>query len=152
MSPRGARTAAAALAAVAALGLAGCSEASPELRVSGAYVPEPVDGRMAGGFLTVHNSGEGADRLTSVSSPDAGKVALHTTEDGRMERVESLPVPAGGKLELRRGGNHLMLTELSGKPVEGERVQLVLHFEESDPIEVEVPVESATHVPDAQRK
>ena len=156
MSPRAkfdSRAAGCVIALTLVLGLAGCGQdAAPELRVVGAYVPEPVDGRMAGGFLTVENSGDAADRLTSVTSPLAGSVALHTTRDGRMEHVDSLPVPADGRLALRRGGNHLMLTKLSRKPAEGQQVRLVLHFAQSDPISVDVPVESATYVPEAQRK
>ncbi len=62
-----------------------------------------------------------------------------------MRQVESLTVPADGELALRRGGNHLMLLDLSRTPAEGETVSIELHFETSDPITLDVPVEAATH-------
>lgn len=120
----------------------------PELKVSGAYVPEPPTAKMAGGFMTVTNGGGSADKLTSVSSDIAGDVQMHETVKQRMQRVKSLPVPANGKLDLSRGGNHLMLMELKKKPVKGDTVTFVLHFEKSGSVTVKAPVEATNHVPE----
>lgn len=141
------RPALAALVLAGSLALAGCGSSAPELEVTGAYVPEPVMDDMAGGFLTVHNSGGEADELTSVTSDAADDVQIHTAEGNTMRRVDSLPVPADGNLELARGGSHLMLMELKRKPVEGEKVSLTLRFEKSGPVQVSVPVEATNHVP-----
>ncbi|MDT0342060.1 copper chaperone PCu(A)C [Streptomyces litchfieldiae] len=137
-----------AVAAALALALGGCGDdggGEPELEAGGAFIPEPVTADMAGGFLTVTNTGDADDTLVSVTSDLTGTVEFHETVDNAMHQVESLPIPAGGELSLGRGGTHLMLIDLSRKPTEGETVSLQLHFETSDPITLDVPVEAATH-------
>ncbi|MGW7514737.1 copper chaperone PCu(A)C [Streptomyces sp. NPDC054796] len=140
---------ASALALTLALALTGCAaEAKPELKVSGAYMPQPVTDTMAGGFLTVTNSGDEADKLTSVSSDVAKEAEIHRTVGQKMERVKSLKVPANGELRLGRGGNHLMFLGLEHKPAKGEKVSVTLRFEKSGAMKVSVPVESTNYVPD----
>ncbi len=138
----------AAVALAAALALTGCSSGGdePELKVSGAYMPQPVMD-MAGGFLTIENTGDTADKLTSVTSPLSDDVTLHETKNQKMRQVPSFDIPAHGELKLARGGNHLMFMELKSKPKQGEKVSVELHFEKADPITVELPVEAATHNP-----
>jgi len=138
----------AALVLAGSLALTACGGGAPELEVSGAYVPEPVMADMAGGFLTVHNSGDEADALTSVTSDSAGDVQIHKTVGNKMQRVGSLPVPADGDLRLGRGGSHLMLMDLKEKPTEGGKIQLTLRFEKSGPVKVTVPVKATNHVPE----
>nr|WP_155073594.1 copper chaperone PCu(A)C [Streptomyces taklimakanensis] len=125
----------------------GGSADAPRLTVEGAYMPEPVTADTAGGFLVIHNDGGTDDALTSASSDVSDDVQIHTTAGGRMRQAPSLPVPAGGSLELGRGGDHLMFMELDHQPTEGETVPVELRFEKSDPIRVEVPVEATNHVP-----
>lgn len=141
--------AAALAAALTAAGLlTGCAaeDDAPELAAHGAFIPEPVTDRMAAGFFTVENTGGADDALLSVTSDLAGTVELHETTDGNaMRQAGSLSVPAGGELRLARGGDHLMLLDLGHRPVEGETVVLRLHFEVSEPLTVDVPVEAATH-------
>ncbi|GFH38707.1 copper chaperone PCu(A)C [Streptomyces pacificus] len=138
---------AAALALAAGLGLAGCSASAPELKVDGAFMPQPV-GDMAGGFLTVVNTGGTADRLTSVTSSLSDDVELHESKDGKMRQVTSLAVPADGELKLARGGDHLMFLDIKKQPKQGEEVDVELHFEKSEPISVRLPVKERTHNPD----
>jgi copper(I)-binding protein len=129
-----------------ALVLTACSSGSaPELSASAAFVPEPVNEAMAGGFLVLTNTGGQDDILTEVTSEIAETVELHESVDNAMRQVESFPVPAGGTLELTRGGSHLMLRGLSRKPEPGEEISLELHFEKSEPLTLHVPVEAATY-------
>lgn len=155
---RGRVLAAAALLTASATALAGCSSSSsdssadssgrPRLAVEGAYVPQPPLADMAAGYFTVRNSGTAADRLTSVSSPAVSDVSLMVTgADGTMHDVTGLPVPAGGRLVLRLGGDHLMLMGLKGRPAIGRRLALRLHFDRSAPITVSARVEPATYRP-----
>ncbi|MEV0317553.1 copper chaperone PCu(A)C [Streptomyces sp. NPDC050658] len=146
-----------AVALTAGLALAGCSDSSgdkdssasakPELKVSGAFMPEPTMDTMASGFFTVTNKG-GADKLTSVTSPVAEKVTLHSTKGGAMKEQKSFAVPANGELDFARGGNHLMFEKLKNKPKSGDKVSVTLHFAKSEPIELEVPVKAATYNPE----
>ncbi|MFF1693678.1 copper chaperone PCu(A)C [Streptomyces sp. NPDC058257] len=146
-----------AMALTAGLALAGCSDSSgdkegakasdrPALKVAGAFMPEPAMDTMASGFFTVTNKG-GDDKLTSVTSSIAEKVTLHSTKGSAMKEQKSFDVPANGELDFARGGNHLMFEELKHKPKQGDKVAVTLHFEKSDPIEVEVPVKAATYNP-----
>ncbi|MEO3767602.1 copper chaperone PCu(A)C [Streptomyces sp. B8F3] len=119
----------------------------PRLRAEAGFVPQPVMKDLAAGYLTVRNDGAADDRLTAVSTDLADDVTMHTTEGERMRAVDGLDVPAGGELTLARGGAHLMLEKLDRKPEVGEKVSFVLHFAESEPIEVEVPVQPTTYRP-----
>ncbi len=147
-------TCAAALAMTGALALGACSTGTAAedghqdgLEVTGAYMPEPVMADMAGGFLVVQNHGDEDDTLTKVTSGIAASVEMHETEGGTMQRVDSLPVPAGGELNLRRGGDHLMFHDLERKPAKGDTVQVQLHFAHHEPVSVTVPVKAANHNP-----
>ncbi|WP_307056857.1 copper chaperone PCu(A)C [Streptomyces achromogenes] len=146
-----ARSLAASCAVVAGtLLLAGCgsdADGRAELSVRDAYIPQPVSATMAAGFLTVVNKGDAKDELTSVTSTAAGSVTLHETVGTSMEEVASLDVPAHGQLVFKSGGNHLMFEMLKSKPVQGAKVTVELHFASSDPLEVEIPVKSATYDP-----
>ncbi|MEU4091179.1 copper chaperone PCu(A)C [Streptomyces sp. NPDC026673] len=136
-------------AALVLLGATACSGSpeGPELKVSAAYIPQPALADMAAGYFTVTNTGGTDARLTSVTSDLSGDITLHSTDDNRMRRVTSFTVPAGGRLTLALGGNHLMLTDLEHKPVAGERVALRLHFDDADTIDVRVPVKPAGYRP-----
>ncbi|MFF8384060.1 copper chaperone PCu(A)C [Streptomyces kanasensis] len=144
----------AALALVTGLALGGCSSAGaadgePRVKVAGAFVPEPVNADMAGGFLTVTNTGDTGDTLTSVTSDLSDDVQMHETKDQKMRQVASFDVPAHGELRLERGGSHLMFMGLKRTPKKGDTVRLRLTFKESGAIDVRVPVESRTHNPGA---
>ncbi|MEU6545647.1 copper chaperone PCu(A)C [Streptomyces sp. NPDC046859] len=128
--------------------LAGCGsgDSAADLSVSGSYMPQPVSGSMAAGFLTVTNSGGTEDKLTSVTS-DIGEVTAHVTVDSAMQEAEDLTVPAHGTLVFRSGGNHLMFEKLKRKPQQGEKVTVKLHFADSGTVTVGIPVKSATYNP-----
>ncbi|AVV47367.1 hypothetical protein C6376_09075 [Streptomyces sp. P3] len=129
---------------------AGCAsdaDGRAELSVRAAYIPQPVSATMAAGFLTVVNKGDAQDELTSVTSTAAGSVTLHETVGSSMREVASLDIPAHGQLVFKSGGNHLMFEKLKSRPVQGATVTVELHFTSSDPLEVEIPVKSATYDP-----
>ncbi|MFJ9826981.1 copper chaperone PCu(A)C [Streptomyces sp. NPDC101160] len=146
-----------AVALAAALALTGCSSSSsdaetdsaksgPELKVSGAFMPQPVMD-MAGGFLTITNDGNTADKLTSVTSSLSDDITIHESKNQKMQEVKSFDIPANGELKLERGGSHIMFMELKKQPKQGEKVGIELHFEKSAPIKVELPVEAPNHNP-----
>ncbi|MFG2144240.1 copper chaperone PCu(A)C [Streptomyces sp. NPDC048696] len=144
-------TLAAAIALTAGLTLAGCSSDSsdgkPSLKVSQAFMPEPVGADMAGGFLVVKNDSKTADKLTKVTSDISDDVTIHETKDQKMQEVKSFDIPANGELNLERGGSHIMFMGLKKKPKQGEKVSIELHFEKADPVKVELPVKDRTYNP-----
>lgn len=135
-----------ALALTACGGSGDSGDAKPELSVSSSYMPQPVSD-MAAGFVTITNDGGAKDELTSVTSDAAGSVTVHRTVGQSMEQVKSLDIPAHGRLVFQSGGNHLMFENLKQKPKQGQKVSVELHFAESGPIRVEMPVKSATYNP-----
>ncbi|PZT80383.1 MULTISPECIES: copper chaperone PCu(A)C [unclassified Streptomyces] len=139
------------LALTTGLALAGCSSSSdtPDLQVIGGFMPQPVND-MAAGFLVVQNHGTGDDRLTSVTSPLSDDITIHETKDRVMRKVASFDVPAGGELNLERGGNHIMFMKLKRQPKQGQKVSVELHFEKAGAIEVDLPVKETTHNPKKQ--
>ncbi|RSS76697.1 copper chaperone PCu(A)C [Streptomyces sp. WAC06614] len=170
MNRRTTRTLAAALSLTAALAISGCSSdssdgagtgagasasagsdaagaAKPAMTVSGAFMPEPVNDRMAGGFMVVKNASKTADKLTGVTSPLSDDVQIHETKDQKMQQVPSMDVPAGGELKLERGGNHIMFMGLKSQPKVGEKITVELRFEKADPVKVELDVKERTYNP-----
>ncbi|MEL6413845.1 MAG: copper chaperone PCu(A)C [Pseudomonadota bacterium] len=109
------------------------SETGPVLSYSGAFVMEPIAGRdMTMGGVTV--SVEGGDvTLTSASSPNFGTIELHTMAmvDDRMQmrQVENFEITEGEALELKRGGNHLMMFDIGEGVTGGETIDITLNFE-----------------------
>ncbi|WP_019062974.1 copper chaperone PCu(A)C [Streptomyces prunicolor] len=135
--------------------LAGCSSSAaapaydtPVLKVTGAYIRQPVTDDMAAGYFTVTNTGRQPDTLTGATSDAATSVTMHrTTAQNQMEPVKAFSVPAGGRLVLRTGGDHLMLMGFGKKPTVGETITLRLRFASSDSITVRTPVEPTTYQP-----
>lgn len=98
-----------------------------------------------GGFLTIANKGQAADRLLSVASPAAGMVEIHTMEVVNdvmtMRPVEGgLEIPAGATVELKPGGQHLMFMHVAEPFKQGGSVPITLEFEEAGKVELTLPV------------
>lgn len=134
------------LTATLTLALAGCSSEAPELKAEGGYMPQPA-GDLAAGFIVIANHGGTDDKLTSVTSGLSDDITIHTTENQKMREVKSFDIPAGGQLDLERGGNHIMFMNLKQRPEQGQKVGIELHFEKTDPIKVELPVKAINYNP-----
>jgi periplasmic copper chaperone A len=101
-------------------------------------------------YLTLRNGGAVPVRLSGGETPVAGALEIHESrmEDGimRMRRLEDgIPIPAGGGVELRPGGLHLMLLNLRESVVEGDTLLISLQFDGLGTREVQVPVRLAGH-------
>ena len=145
---------AAAAAIVPSLALAqghgshGSAAANPAVFRIGALVIEapwtratPGGARVAGGFMTIRNTGTLPDRLVGGTFPGAQRVEVHemAMADGMMRMRElrgGLEIPAGGSVQLRTGGYHMMFMEL-GEPVRaGAPLRGTLVFEKAGTIEI----------------
>lgn len=144
------------MTAIAAALLFAAPACAADLSVSDAFLrASPKVGNVGAGFVTITNTGATADRLMGASADVSKRVELHThIKDGeifRMRQVESIAVPAGGKTELKPGGDHIMFIDLTAPLKEGQKVPVTLSFEKAGKITVEVPVlsVSATAAPAA---
>ena len=135
-----------ALLCIAALLMAACVPVTGGIVVKEPFSRASPGGATTGGaFVTILNNGQGADRLVSASSPAAKTVELHETvnENGVMKmqpRPEGFEIPAGGTLELKPGGKHIMLIDLVAPLEPGNTIEITLNFEKAGPQKIQVPV------------
>ncbi|EKP95650.1 copper chaperone PCu(A)C [Thermaerobacter subterraneus] len=105
----------------------------PAVTVTGAWVRAASKGDMSAAFFVVENKGSKAVRLTGVRTDVAATAEIHqTTQEGstaRMQRVEGIEVPAGGRVELAPGGYHVMMMDLQRDLKAGDQIQLTLQFD-----------------------
>ena len=105
----------------------------------------PPGAKVAGGFMTIRNGGAQDDRLLSLSSEAAGSVEVHEVRevDGVMQMrplVDGLVIPAGGEVELKPGGYHLMFMQPAQAFKEGDTVTATLVFEQGGEQKVDFKV------------
>jgi copper(I)-binding protein len=95
-------------------------------------------------YMTLENHGAAADRLVAVTAEAATSAEFHETlmEDGvaKMRPVEVFDIPAGGSVELKPGGYHIMLMGLKAPLKKGDMVMLQLKFERAGLVDVMVHV------------
>lgn len=111
---------------------------------------------VAGGFLTIVNTGSEPDRLLKVSSVVAGTIQVHEmkVEDGIMKMGEvpgGLEIAPGATVELKPGGLHVMFIGIKAPFKQGDAVKAVLTFEKAGTIEVEFKVDAAKKGDDAHK-
>jgi copper(I)-binding protein len=115
----------------------------------------PGGAKVAGGYLTVTNTGTEPDRLTGGTIDAAGRGELHTMsmEGGVMKMAplaDGLEIPPGQTVTLAPSGHHLMFLDLKAPLKKGERVKGTLSFERAGRVPVEFAVESlAAKAPEA---
>ena len=110
--------------------------AAESVKVANAWVREPAPGqKTAAAYLELTSDRNLA--LVAAGSPAAGRVEMHSmTMDGGVMRMRTLPrvdLPAGQTVKLAPGGTHLMLLELKQPLKAGDKLQLVLSLQPSQP-------------------
>jgi copper(I)-binding protein len=113
----------------------------------------------AAAYATITNAGTAADALVGASSPAAATVEVHETvavgspaaSSGTMsggtmmgmQPVARVEIPAGGSLQLKPGGYHVMLIGLVWDLAVGDTIDLTLVFEKAGPITVKAEVRAS---------
>lgn len=117
------------------------------IKISGPWtrVPPP-SAKVAGGFMTLTNSGTAPDRLIGGSSPVAGRIEIHemALDGGIMkmrELTNGLEIKPGQKVELKPGSYHVMFMDLKQAPKQGTPIKGTLVFEKAGTVEIEYKVE-----------
>jgi len=105
----------------------------------------PPGASVAAGYLLLKNNAASADRLISVSSAAAARVETHVTvRDGsisRMREVKGYDIPAGGSLELKPGGAHLMFVDMKAPFKQGGKIAATLRFQRAGEVKAEFEVQ-----------
>lgn len=113
-----------------------------DLTVSHAFTRATLpNAPVGGGYFTIANAGESADRLVAATSPVAGEVQIHEmTMSGdvmEMHKLEDgVEIPAGGEVTFAPGGLHLMFMRLNQPFEEGAEVPVTLTFERAGEVSV----------------
>jgi periplasmic copper chaperone A len=115
----------------------------------------PKSATVAGGYLTITNTGSTPDRLTGGSAEVARKLEVHdmSMDGGVMKMRElknGLEIPPGATVELKPGSYHIMMMNLSRPLAQGEKVKGSLTFEKAGKVDVEFTVEAMGGMPAGQ--
>ena len=105
----------------------------------------PPKAKAGGGFVSITNNGQSADRLVAASSDVAAKVELHemAVTDGvmKMRQMDNgIAIPAGETVSLKPGGLHIMFMGLKQSFEQGTSIPVVLTFENAGEIAVDLSV------------
>ena len=91
-------------------------------------------------YMKLINHSSSPDRLLSVSTDVADSASLHESkmadDMASMDRIDGLDLPAGGEVELKPGGLHIMLEGLKAPLKKGDKVKLRLVFEQAGTVDV----------------
>jgi len=131
--------------AIIAAALSGCSSGAPTVADPWVRLPATAAADQTAAYMTITNPGSSADALLSASSPAAKTVELHqSTTDASgmtsMTPVARLEIPAGGSVELKPGGYHLMMMGLLYQLMDGSKVDIDLVFEKAGKVTVKAEV------------
>ena len=95
-------------------------------------------------FFVIKNNSDKDIAITSANSDVAEKNELHThikeNQMLKMMKIEKLVVPAKSSLELKSGGDHVMLMGLKKELKVGDEISLELSFSDGDKKSIKVPV------------
>lgn len=105
-------------------------------------------------YMTLENTGTGADKLLTLASPAAAQVAIHTMSlfgtVMRMREIDDLALPPAASIAMQPdGGYHIMLMGLKQPLKTGGKVALTLKFEKAGTLKLLVPVGASQVVDDA---
>lgn len=119
--------------------------AKGDLRIGHPWTRATASGqKVAAGYLEIVNTGKLADRMIGASTPAAERIELHVVglegEVMRMREVKSLEIPAGGRMELKPRGPHLMIMGIKRAFRKDERIPVTLRFEQAGEVAIELLV------------
>jgi len=104
----------------------------------------PPVSKTSAAYMMIMNHGDKDDQLLSVKSSIAKVIEIHNVkkENGMMKMypVKFFEIAAGKTQELKPGGYHLMLMNLSKTLKVGEEIEFMLHFKHSGMVKLIAPV------------
>lgn len=116
-----------------------------DIEIEGAYARASIPNvPNSAAFFVIKNNSDKDIAITSANSDAAQKNELHThikeNEMIKMMKIEKLVVPAKSSLELKSGGDHVMLMGLKKELKAGDEISLELSFSDGDKKKIKVPV------------
>lgn len=116
-----------------------------DVEIDGAYARASIPNvPNSAAFFVIKNNSDKDIAITSANSDIAEKNELHThikeNKMMKMMKIEKLVVPAKSSLELKSGGDHVMLMGLKKELKVGDEINLELSFSDGDKKNIKVPV------------
>lgn len=116
-----------------------------DVEIDGAYARASIPNvPNSAAFFVIKNNSDKDIAITSANSDIAEKNELHThikeNKMMKMMKIEKLVVPAKSSLELKSGGDHVMLMGLKKELKAGDEISLELSFSDGDKKSIKVPV------------
>ncbi|MDY6187663.1 MAG: copper chaperone PCu(A)C [Campylobacter sp.] len=116
-----------------------------DVEIDGAYARASIPNvPNSAAFFVIKNNSDKDIAITSANSDIAEKNELHThikeNKMMKMMKIEKLVVPAKSSLELKSGGDHVMLMGLKKELKVGDEINLELSFSDGDKKSIKVPV------------
>ncbi|MCI7077335.1 copper chaperone PCu(A)C [Campylobacter sp.] len=116
-----------------------------DVEIDGAYARANIPNvPNSAAFFVIKNNSDKDIAITSANSDIAEKNELHThikeNKMMKMMKIEKLVVPAKSSLELKSGGDHVMLMGLKKELKVGDEINLELSFSDGDKKSIKVPV------------
>ena len=116
-----------------------------DVEIDGAYARASIPNvPNSAAFFVIKNNSDKDIAITSANSDVAEKNELHThikeNKMMKMMKIEKLVVPAKSSLELKSGGDHVMLIGLKKELKAGDEISLELSFSDGDKKSIKVPV------------
>jgi periplasmic copper chaperone A len=132
-----------------ALGSAGTAQAAEAgLSLSAPWFRLVTPSLPAAGYFTLSNLMATPRKLVGAASPACATLMLHQSIDQggqeRMVMVNSVPVPAQGKVSFAPGGYHLMCMSPTTAMRPGQSVPVTLRFADGGTLTARFPVRNAT--------
>lgn len=123
------------------------SWAQPLIEVNEAHIRATLPGtQISSAYMSLHNLSDSALTLKSVTSDVSERIEIHnhvmTNGMMQMRQKENIIVAAHSQVNLKPGGLHLMIFNLSA-PLKAEQVvKLTLHFDNDRHVTIQAPVEA----------
>lgn len=116
-----------------------------DVEIDGAYARASIPNvPNSAAFFVIKNNSDKDIAITGANSDAAQKNELHThikeNKMMKMMKIEKLVVPAKSSLELKSGGDHVMLMGLKKELKAGDEISLELSFSDGDKKSIKVPV------------
>ena len=113
-----------------------------DVEIEGAYARASIPNvPNSAAFFVIKNNSDKDIAITGANSDIAKKNELHThIKENKMMKIEKLVVPAKSSLELKSGGDHVMLIGLKKELKAGDEINLELSFSDGDKKSIKVPV------------
>lgn len=132
------------------LGARGHDITSGDIKISHPWARPSLAAKVRNGvsYMTIHNSGTGSDRLIGVSTHIADRAELHAHEMKgdvmKMRALDAIDIPAGGMVEFKPGGLHIMLFGLKTPLKKGLSFPMRVKFESAGEVDLMVVIEAGT--------